>query len=126
MKFKNRGVTLVELMIVVAVISILALLSYPAYRGYIATARQAAARGNIEPLRLAVEDYRLDHMADGYVDLDGLVWEPSGTKSLESTIGWKPDGDEDKYNYSVTATATTYTITVTPIGYSADAQSFSK
>jgi prepilin-type N-terminal cleavage/methylation domain-containing protein len=126
MKFRNQGITLVELMVVVAIISILSLLAYPAYQNYITTARQAAARGNLEPLRLAVEDFRLDNMAAGYAALDGLVWDPAGSKTLETTIGWKPDGDEDKFTYSVSATATGYTITVSPVGYSSDVQTFTK
>ena len=126
MKTRNQGITLVELMIVVAIISILSLLAYPAYQNYITTARQAAARGNLELLRLAVEDYRLDNMASGYAALDGLKWSPSGSQSLETTIGWKPDGDKDKYTYEVAATATGYTLTVTPIGYSSDTQTFTK
>ncbi|MEJ2395644.1 MAG: prepilin-type N-terminal cleavage/methylation domain-containing protein [Candidatus Thiodiazotropha sp.] len=127
MKVRSSGYSLVELMIVVAILSILAMLAIPAYKGYITTGRQATARANIEPLRIAVEDYRLDNMAAGYAALDGLKWEPSGTKTLETgVLGWKPDGDRDEYNYAVTATATSYTITVTPIGHTADVQTFTK
>jgi Tfp pilus assembly protein PilE len=114
-------------MIVVAVLSFLAMLAIPAYMGYITTARQAAARANIEPLRIAVEDYRLDNLATGYANLDGLVWEPSGNQTLAGNeLSWSPDGDFNEYTYSVTANATSYTITVTPIGYANDAQSYSK
>jgi len=124
---RSSGYTLVELMIVVAILSILAMLAIPAYRNYVTTARQGAARANIENLRIAVEDYRLDHMSTGYADLNGLVWEPAGTKTLETSgPGWKPDGDQDMYNYKVVSTATTYTITVTPIGHTSDAQTYTK
>jgi type IV pilus assembly protein PilE len=124
---RPKGYTLVELMISVAVLSILAMLAIPAYQGYISTGRQATARANIEPLRIAIEDYRLDNMAAGYTALNGLKWEPTGTKTLETgVLGWKPDGDRDEYNYAVTATATGFTITVTPIGHTSDAQTFTK
>jgi prepilin-type N-terminal cleavage/methylation domain-containing protein len=127
MKNRSQGYTLVELMIVVAILSILALIAIPAYRGYVTTARQTAALENVEPLRLALEDYRLDHMDTGYVDANGLVWEPSGAKTLETgVLGWAPDGDKDMYNYAVSATATTYTITVTPIGHAGDVQTYTK
>ena len=128
-KRSNSGYTLVELMIVVAILAILAMLAIPAYKGYVTTARQGAARSNIENLRIAVEDYRLDNMDTGYADLNGLVWQPSGSKTLETADPgpkWKPEGDQDMYNYSVTSTATTYTITVTPIGHTADAQTYTK
>jgi len=127
MSARLRGYSLVELMTVVAILSILVMIAIPAYRGYVTTARQAAALANIEPLRLALEDYRLDHMDTGYADANGLVWSPTGSKTLETgALGWKPDGDKDQYTYAVTATATTYTITVTPIGHSSDAQTYTK
>lgn len=124
---QQTGYTLVELMIVTAILSILAGIAIPIYNSYISTARQTTARANVESLRLAVEDYRLDNMAAGYAPLDGLVWEPTGSQTLETgVLGWAPDGDENKFNYAVVATATTYTITVTPIGHAADAQTFTK
>lgn len=126
---RSSGYTLVELMIVVAILSILAMLAIPAYRNYVTTARQGAARANIENLRIAVEDYRLDHLSTGYANLNGLVWEPSGSKTLETANpgpNWKPDGDQDMYTYKVVSTATTYTITVTPIGHTSDAQTYTK
>jgi type IV pilus assembly protein PilE len=127
MMIRSKGYSLVELMVVVAIISIIAMIAIPAYKGYITTGRQAAAQANIEPLRIAIEDYRLDNMAAGYSALNGLVWEPSGSKTLETgVLGWKPDGDQDRFNYAVTATATGFTITVTPIGHTADAQTFTK
>ena len=128
MNHRAKGFTIVEVMVVVAILSILAMIAVPTYTNYVTTARQAAARGNIEPLRLAIEDYRLDNMATGYAPLNNLVWEPSGSKTLTAALGgWEPDGDQDSYNYSVTsATATGYTITVTPIGHTSDAQTFVK
>lgn len=124
---RSNGYSLVELMIVAAILGILAMIAIPAYQGYIATGRQATARANIEPLRIAIEDYRLDNMAAGYTALNGLKWEPGGTKTLETgVLGWKPDGDRDEFNYAVTATATGFTITVTPRGHASDAQTFTK
>jgi Tfp pilus assembly protein PilE len=115
-------------MIVAAVLAVLAMLAIPAYNGYITTARQGAARANIEPLRIAVEDYRLDNMGVGYAPLNGLVWEPAGAKTLQTgVLAWAPDGDQNQFNYAITAaTATGYTITVTPIGHPTDAQTFTR
>jgi prepilin-type N-terminal cleavage/methylation domain-containing protein len=128
-RVRAKGFTIVEMMVVVAIIAILSAIAIPAYKFYITTARQASARGNIEALRLAVENYRLDNLntGTGYAPLNGAVWEPSGAQTLTTILGdWNPDGDQSAYNYAVTATATGYTITVTPIGYAADAQSFTK
>ncbi len=125
---RPKGYTLVELMISVAVLSILAMLAIPAYQGYISTGRQATARANIEPLRIAIEDYHLDNLNTGYGGIDGK-WDPGVDNSLETgVLGWKPDGDRDEYKYEVKAntTGTGYTITVTPIGHINDAQTFTK
>ena len=131
MKSLSRGFTIVEIMIVVAILSIISMLAIPAYQGYIETARRATAQANIEPLRIALEDFRLDNPATGYANTDGTnrneTWDPAGVKTLETgSLGWKPDGDKDAYVYNLAATAATYTITVTPIGHAADVQTFTK
>ena len=106
------GYTLIEIMVAVAIIAIVAAIAIPSYTGYITTSRNAAARANIEPLRLALEDHWLDNGT--YV---AGTWDPSGAQTLESgAMGWSPDGDDDKFVYIVAAVsdiATDFVITVT-------------
>jgi len=119
MSYKDqKGYTLVELMIVVAVLSIIAAIATPIYNDYIREARLQAVRQNVEPLRLALEDYFLDNQT--YV---AGTWQPSGGQTLESALGWRPDGDGDGYNYTVVAgaggIAGGYALTVTDINSTA-------
>ena len=92
----TRGFTLIELVIVIAILTVIAGIAIPAYNGYIREARITSARINIEPLRLALED----HWLDNGVFVEG-VW-TSGSQTLQSgALGWSPDGDRDGYDYSV-------------------------
>jgi prepilin-type N-terminal cleavage/methylation domain-containing protein len=108
------GFTLVELMIAMAVMSIIAMIAIPAYNGYIEESRMTTLRANIEPLRLALEDFFLENAtyATGNWLADG------SDTSLETNIGWHPDGDGEVHDYAVSAGAacpitSCYAITVT-------------
>lgn len=107
------GFTLVELMIVVAIIAILSAIAIPAYNDYIKESQFAAAKANVEPLRLTLEDYWLDNSDYG----DGGTY-PAGSacndsQTLDQNYGWCPDGDQGTYAYSVVASTNSYTIVVT-------------
>lgn len=124
---QQRGFSLVELMITVAILVVIAGIAIPAYNGYIREARLSAARANLEPLRVALEDYRIDN--NTYL---AGSWDPSGNKTLQTgALGWKPDGDEGQYVYSVSAAGNgsitnSYTITVTHKAYPSDPVTFTK
>lgn len=66
---KMFGFTLIELMIVVAIVGILAAIAYPSYQRYVQDSRRSDARANLVQLAQFMERY---YTANGrYVDAGG-------------------------------------------------------
>jgi len=117
--YKNNGFTLIELMVVVAILAIVASIAIPAYNGYIATARESEAHNNMASLKLAEEEYYLEN--NTYIAGE---YDAGGTKTLSTgALGWSPAEVDSKqeFTYAVTAgstssISTSYTITATGRG----------
>lgn len=61
----RRGFTLIELMIVIAVVGILASIAYPSYQDYIRRARRIEAQSVLLDIQLLQEKYRVNHISYG-------------------------------------------------------------
>ena len=70
----EAGFTLVELMIVMAIISILVLLAIPNYKTAIRHAREAALKQDLQTMRAAIDSYTMDKQKAPQ-SLDDLVQE---------------------------------------------------
>jgi len=72
MKTNAKGFTLVELMIVVAIIGILASVAMPAYQDYVLRGRLAEAYSQLASLQLRMEQYYQDNRVYGATGTCGI------------------------------------------------------
>ncbi|MEJ1297169.1 MAG: type IV pilin protein [Candidatus Sedimenticola sp. (ex Thyasira tokunagai)] len=101
---RNRGFTLIELMIVVVIIGILSSIAYPAYRDYVIRANRSEAQQFMLEIANAQEQYMLDTRQYATLAQLGLSV-PSGV-SDNYTVTVTPENDETPPNFTVDATAT--------------------
>lgn len=108
----QRGFSLVELMIAVAIIGVLATIGIPAYTGYVETARKGALLESMQSIRLFEEEARLStgsYQAGTYSPAD-----PNNVAGLKAVLGWSPNTTSDDVTYVVDEiTATGYRVTAT-------------
>lgn len=101
LKGKQKGFTLMELMIVVAVIGILASIAMPAYNNYIKKGKAAEATSNLADLRIKAEQFFQDNRTYA-----GINCAPADQKYFTYTCnaadGSGATGDAD--GYLITAT----------------------
>ena len=92
MKHINAGFTLIELMIVVAIIGILAAIAIPQYNNYIARTQVAEAMSLIAPVKIGLAEHfesTGDFPADGSTSIIG----PSGISGeYVSSVEWAKNG----------------------------------
>jgi len=100
MNFKQKGFTLIELMIVVVVIGVLAAIALPSYQDYVKRARRADAKSAVLAVQLAEEKWRANNSS--YTDdMTNLGYDEANNQP--STDGY--------YNVTVSSSdGTTYTI----------------
>jgi type IV pilus assembly protein PilE len=100
-RWNQKGFSLIELMIVVAIVGILARIAYPSYMEHIARGRRVAAESVLVQFAQYMERY--------YTEKQTYV----GATVTPTTV---PATGAAHYNLSLTTTATTFSVSAAPTG----------
>ncbi len=100
----QRGMTLIEIMIVVVIIGVLAAIVYPSYTDHVLKSHRTAALADMSRIQLQLEK---DYTGSTYVNTSVVQ---TGNNKCKATFC---QSDTNRYAITVTVSTTGYTITAT-------------
>ena len=95
----QTGFTLIELMIVVAIIGILAAIAYPSYQGYVERTNRADMMVEMQQIASRIESNKINYKRYDRIPLSAVL---SGTPAADGSVNFPVNGNA------------LYTVTVTP------------
>ena len=109
---RQSGFTLIEMMIVVAIIGILAAIAYPSFTKYVREARRAEAQADMLKMQIGIEKWRANRAS--YIS--DATSSAAGTAITNTPANAGFNGANAYYTYTIPdTTGSTYTITATAI-----------
>lgn len=114
---RQRGFTLIEVMIVVAIIGVIAAIAFPSYQDGVQKSRRSTAQGDLQQLRQAMERHftksNFSYLGAATAGANTGAPDPTTFGSTTSPL----EGGQPYYNLTLNApNANSYTLTATPIG----------
>lgn len=96
----SHGFTLIELMVVVAIVSFLGAMAIPNFIKFQCRSKQSEAKANLKALFAAEETYRVEF--DVYVNMDPITVN-TDIATVQNPIGFVPKGTTIRYDYVANA-----------------------
>ncbi len=113
---KHNGFTLVELMVVIAIVGILASIAYPSYQNSVMKSHRSDAQTGLSQLAQAMERFygvRYTYIGTGDSG-GGKTGAPINNVFSHTSTPF--EGSQVHYDLTLTASETDYTVTATPAG----------
>ena len=96
---RQGGFTLIELMIVIAIIGILAAIAYPSYQGYIERTNRAEMMSEMQQIASRIESNKINYKRYDRIPLSSIL---SGTLASDGSVSFPSSGTA---LYTVTVTS---------------------
>lgn len=114
-KYKQQGLTLIELMVVVVVAAVLASIAFPSYQSYVYKTRRTDAHTILQAAQLGQEKYRLNNTT--YADTATMRTNTTAFARVCNVQGSECRSPEGHYVLTASNVGTaTFTLTATPRG----------